>query len=503
MEKGQISKFPEMKVVDNDLEIEFELELGLSELERNNDCIDPRKQDIQDGIHEVDRDLSANGKRIEELNKEMERLTNSADGLDYALAVGCGIVAAAVDILWVGEFDLEVGEAWSNKKVNEFVMKRAKADGYEGKRLSGAIQHLEDKYPIPTDNLWKGKDIGIFAKSHHLDDLAHHPTPLGLFFSILTQFTMKGYFQNSTGQFLPITIDENGRDLIGNDTPHKFLAGILNWFFHLASDMSGSKKTAGVGMGIPGPIVSLLKELSIMPGLNKTGLAKKANEIFVKERFDLRSELAVGRELGRQAVPVIMNEVLVRAFYFIRRLVMEIKEKQSLEEIDWKKTLPWKNRTIVRMLTIATGTLTLIDLGDAAIRGAVKSGGNPAMFAKEFILHVNFVGVGRFVIAVATDTTMGLKRAKLRNERIVILSKQLHLINAKIYYMQAETWIAAETTEKTINEAFEMMEKTTVVFIEAWKANRRSMQNIAERRHDIDKNNPGLIEDISDILRLG
>jgi len=256
-------------------------------------------------------------------------------------------------------------------------------------------------------------------------------------------------------------------------------------------------------MGIPGPIVSLLKELSIMPGLNKTGLAKKANEIFVKERFDLRSELAVGRELGRQAVPVIMNEVLVRAFYFIRRLVMEIKEKQSLEEIDWKKTLPWKNRTIVRMLTIATGTLTLIDLGDAAIRGAVKSGGNPAMFAKEFILHVNFVGVGRFVIAVATDTTMGLKRAKLRNERIVILSKQLHLINAKIYYMQAETWIAAETTEKTINEAFEMMEKTTVVFIEAWKANRRSMQNIAERRHDIDKNNPGLIEDISDILRLG
>jgi len=252
MEKGQISKFPEMKVVDNDLEIEFELELGLSELERNNDCIDPRKQDIQDGIHEVDRDLSANGKRIEELNKEMERLTNSADGLDYALAVGCGIVAAAVDILWVGEFDLEVGEAWSNKKVNEFVMKRAKADGYEGKRLSGAIQHLEDKYPIPTDNLWKGKDIGIFAKSHHLDDLAHHPTPLGLFFSILTQFTMKGYFQNSTGQFLPITIDENGRDLIGNDTPHKFLAGILNWFFHLASDMSSRKKRQVLAWEFPG-----------------------------------------------------------------------------------------------------------------------------------------------------------------------------------------------------------------------------------------------------------
>lgn len=501
MKEGEIIKFPEMKIVDNDFEVDFEVELLATS--NNAECIDLREQDIINGLYEVNGALLSNDKRINELNKEIDRLTNSADGIDYMVAVGSGILAGIVDSLWVGEFKMERGKAWSNKSVNDFVMKAAKAKGYEGDRLDGAIKFLEDKFSVPSDNIWKGKDVGISAKSHHLDDLAHHPTPIGLFFSLLTQFTKTGYFQNSEARFLPITIDESGGGLIGNNIPSKIFAGTINWFFHLVSDMSGSNKTAGIGMGIPGPIIALLKEVSIIPGLNKTGLAKEMNKIFVKEKFDLRSELAVGHELGRQALPVIMNEVIVRAFYFIRRLLEEIKKKQSFEEIDWKKTLPWKNRTIVRMLTIATGTFTLIDLADAAIRGGIKSGGNLTMFAKEFVLRVNFVGVGRFAIAVATDVTMGVKRDKLRNERIAVLSEQLHLMNAKVYYMQAAVWIAAETTEKTINEAVEMMEQATIISIEAWKANRQSMQNIGQYTPEIEKHNSGLIEDISDILRWG
>lgn len=521
MKNGKIIAFPEMKIVDNDFEVEFEVELGVVEsrknVERRNneelknnvesrnyeEYVDLREQDIINGLNQVNETLSYNNNRIDELNKDIDRLTNSADGIDYMVAVGSGILAGLVDSLWVGEFNMERGKAWSNKTVNDFVMKVAKAKGYEGDRLDGAIKYLEDKFPIPGDNVWKGKGVGISAKSHHLDDLAHHPTPIGLFFSILTQFTKTGYFQNSEGDFLPITIDENSEGLIGNDIPSKIFAGTVNWFFHLVSDMSGSNKTAGVGMGIPGPIVALLKEVSMIPGLNKTGLAKKIKEIFVIEKFDLRSELAVGYEIGRQAMPVIMNEVIVRAFYFIRRLLIEVKEKQSFKEIEWNKTLPWKNRTIVRMLTIATGTFTLIDLCDAAIRGGIKSGGNPAMFAKEFILRVNFVGAGRFAIAVATDVTMGIKQDKLRNERIAILNEQLHLMNAKVYYMQADAWIAAEMTEKTINEAVEMMEQVTLISIRAWEANRLSLQNIGEYRHGIENYNSGLIDDITDILRWG
>ncbi|MGV3487130.1 MAG: hypothetical protein ACO1OC_00900 [Tuberibacillus sp.] len=501
LENGKIISFPAMKIAEDDFEVDFEIEVvpGGSQV----DDFDSRKRDIKVGLNEVNGILSSNNKRLSELNKEIDRLTNSADGLDYMVAVGSGILAGIIDSLWVGEFSMERGKAWSNKTVNDFVMKVAKSQGYEGERLDGAIKSLEEKFKIPSDNIWKGEEAGISARSHHLDDLAHHPTPLGLFFSILTQFTKKGYFQNSEGQFLPISVDENGEGLIGHNIPNKIFAGTINWFFHLVSDMSGSNKTAGAGMGIPGPIVSLLKELSLIPGFNKTELPKKMKEVFVKEKFDLRSELAVAHEIARQAMPVILNEVIVRAFYFIRRLVMEIKEKKSFKDIEWKITLPWKNRTIVRMLTIATGTFTLIDLVDAAVRGGLKSGGSLALFAKEFILRVNFVGLGRFALAVGTDVTMGIKQGKLRNERIAVLNEQWHLMNAKVYYMQADAWVAAETAGRTINEAAAMMDETTKIFIEAWEANKQSLQNIGEYRQGIKKHNAGLIDDISDILTWG
>ena len=73
-------------------------------------------------------------------------------------------------------------------------------------------------------------------------------------------------------------------------------------------------------MGIPGPIVSRLKELSMIPGINKLGLSEKLHEIFVTNKFDLRSEMAVGHQLGKQALPVLINEILVRLVFFLNRV---------------------------------------------------------------------------------------------------------------------------------------------------------------------------------------
>lgn len=489
-----------LKVANDDLEMEFEVDLCVTapSTTSTSSHTESIAEEIASQLDAVHRELLANSERIFALGKKVDRLTSNADSIDYLVAAGSGVLAGVVDSLWVGEFDFKRGKAWSNHTVNDFVMKVAKWQGYPGERLDGAIKHLEGKYKIPSDNIWKGKDIGVSAKSHHLDDLAHHPTPIGLFFSILTQFTKDGYFQNSDGDFIPIRI-ENG-ELIGADIPYKIVAGTVNWFFHLVSDMSGSNKTAGVGMGIPGPIISLLKEAATIPGLNKTGLAKKMKDIFVTEKFDLRSEMAVGHELARQAMPVIMNEAIVRAFYFIRRLLQELREKKSLEKIAWNKTLPWNNRTIARMLTIATGTFTAVDLADATIRGAIKAGFQ-GVDLKEFILRVNYVGVCRFAMAVGVDAAMGVKRENRRNERLAIFSEQLHLHNAKVYYLQAEAWIAAETTAQTINDAMVMMEKSAIVFAESWKANEISLVNIGDCLNGVEKHNPGLIEEICDNLK--
>jgi hypothetical protein len=364
---------------------------------------------------------------------------------------------------------------------------------------------------------------------HHLRDFAHHPTPVGLIFSMLTQFTGNAYGTDVHGVFMAVPI--KNKIFIGKSIPEKILFGTVIWFFHLVSDMAGSSTNPGAGTGIPGPILSLLKEISALPifkSFNQDGhkdfsvwLSKLFNGTLLAEhdkngqiikdtvkRFDLRSELGVAEELGRQAVPIIINECIVRAFYFIRRLTIEIKEKhigsiKDLNKINWKNTLPFKNRTIVRMLTIATGTFTLVDLADAAIRGAIKSSGNATSFAKEFILRVNFVGVGRFSIAVVTDVAMGVKRSRRRNERIAIYSEQLNLMNAKVYYLQADTWIAAETTEKTINEVMDLIEKTTALFTAAIQENKKSLDIISRLVPQIDEHNPGLIEGINNTLKWG
>lgn len=506
--------YPELKIVEDDFEVDFGVEL---------DIVDTRQNDISSRLDEIDSALASNNSRLSELNNDIARLTNTADGIDYMVAVGSGVLAGIIDSFWVGEFSLERGNDRSHEKTNNFVVKIAQQQGYEGNDLQGAIRYLEKRYGAPSDS--NTSDLGG-GLQHHLRDFAHHPTIVGLLFSLVTQFTEKAYGTDVNGAFLIVDIKD--KTFIGDDVSKKILFGTVFWFFHVVSDMAGSSSSPGAGTGLPGPLLSLAKEISTLPFFrniqigdnslsvwisklfNGTLLAKRNSDgkIIESVRFDLRTELGVVHELGRQAIPVIINECIVRGFYFIRRLISELKEKEirhfsDFERIDWHKTMPFKNRTVVRMLTIATSTFTLIDLGDAAIRAGIKSAGNPALFGKEFLLRVNFVGVGRFAVAITSDITMGIQLERRRNDRMVAFSERLHLMNAKVYYLQAGAWIAAETTEKTINEALEMMEQTSVIVIESWKANRESLNRIGEYRQGIEKKNANLIDDITDILKWG
>ncbi len=470
----------------NGLDIEYEL----TTTDSVKNVQDERSAKIRQGLSVVDQDLDIVRNKINKLDTEIERLTNHADGLDYAVAVISGILTGLIDSLWVGEFSMNRGKAWSNHAVNDLVMTTAKGMGYKGERLDGAIKFIENKAPIPSDNLWYGKDIGISSKSHHLDDLAHHPTLVGLIFSILTQFTREGYFSNREGSFFSITVEKD--QLIGGTIPEKIFCGAINWFLHLVGDMSGSNKTAGVGMGIPGPIVAILKELSALPGINRTELAMKLKDVFTKEKFDLRGELAVGHELARQAVPVVINEVLVRTFYFIRHFCVEYKKCHKFSAIEWKKTLPFNNRTIVRMLTIAHGTFVAVDSADAAIRAFIKSGPELAAFLANFVLRVNFVGVGRFTIACYSDLKMGSERRVLYAERVQLYSKIIFLTESKVFYKQAEAWIAAEDAEKMIVLLEKAAETHVRFFADSLWEIHKDLPHIGRLAGQAECHNPGL-----------
>lgn len=482
---------------------------------------------IQHGLSDVERRLSLINCKVAELNADIDNLTSHADGLDYCIAVASGILTGLIDSFFVGELGLfenasdeakvvfREAKGESNEIVNKFIEKYAKMRGYkptEGKdRLKGAISFLEEKFPVAQDNTWKGQGISS-THTHHLDDLAHHPTLMGLVSAVLVQFFRIGFFASKDGKWHPRAVETSMRDLscwipvvisgvlkwlsylaekndlldMDEDLPqslrwlvkktHKLpiimqLAKIAdNWLGHLVSDMGGSKNTAGGGMGISGIFISLLKEVSMLPGIKDTELPRIVNDLYASKKIttdkvDLRTEIAV---IKKQALPVIINEVIVRTFYFVRRLVLEYQEHRSIVKMNWRTIIPFGNRTIIRMMTIASGTFTAVDMADAAIRAVIQSGGfNPATLGN-FVLRVNFVGVGRFAVAVVTDVGMGVKKTIKDNKRLDLLGEQLQLMNIKVSYQQADMWVSAKDAGQSISEAYQMVVPAVQTIADTW-----------------------------------
>lgn len=512
------------KIEDENLVVEYEV------LPLIDDTIttDPRLLEINQGLNSVEERLNIVQDKLDNLNSDIDRLTNHADGFDYMLAVASGIIAGIFDYFKMGEFSLKGANEFGQSKVEEIIKnvakKKAEERGYTGNvdSLEGAVRFLEDKFTIAADTV---TDEFGGGKQHHLRDFSHHASPTGVIFSLLTQFTGKVYGTDTTGAFQAIPLAKEGTPLVGNSIFEKFTYGIINWFFHMISDVAGAStsiRANSLGTGLPGPILSMLKEFSTLPIFNKLDkngnkefsvwISKLFNGTLLAKRddngklipdtvvpFDLRTEIGIAHYVGKQAIPVIMNECIVRGFYFLRRLYLELRDKKigsiaDLERINWKATLPHNNRTISRMLTIATGTFTSINLAGAAINAVRKPGGlsNIAMFFSYFILRVNFVGVGRFAVACYTDIKMGIERSKLIDERMKVNSEIIFLNNAKVFYMQAEGWIAAENASIAIEKSYNLISETTNFFNTTWNDITESINVIGKCINKIEEKNPGM-----------
>lgn len=366
-------------------------------------------------------------KSIYDVQQQINGTISQADKLDYFVSVASGMMCGMLDILWVVEFNLESGRDIADEKVNEFVKNVAKLSGCKDDDLKKSVAFLEKKFPIPADGNTPDFGGGL---QHHLRDFAHHPTIIGLAFSLLTQFTEKSYGTDVNGNFKVVTVPEKSRIFIGKDVTDKIFKGTIVWLFHLVSDIAGSSSTAGLsgGTGIPGPILALAKELSTLPCIKELKVKDQSLSVFlsklfngtlfakyddngkiIKEtivKFDFRGELGVAVELGKQAVPVIANECIVRVFYFIRRLIEEIKDKDiktinEFSKLDYNKIKPYNNPTLTRMLTISTGVFTAIDIAEA-------------VGTQKYWVSVNYVGVGRFTVAVGTEMIGFFKVRKLK-----------------------------------------------------------------------------------------
>lgn len=536
----------------NDLDVEFEV-MPLVDIDN---IEDERQRRIVAGTAEIDEQLSEVQDKIAKLNTDIDKLTNHADGLDYAIAVTSGIITGILDATIVGEWNFAEAKKETYKEVNSKVIDFAKNQpNYipycnttlenlkkvppssvnprrkpkDPDRLETAIEFLEFQFHLPGDGAYRSGNFGIDGNTHRIDDLCHHPTIVGLVCCVIVQFTGHTKYVNKYGEDIdiPVTVNEYG-NFVGKNPVTKLFAGVINWFITCAKTRANRKghlmSDIATPAGLPGSVLSIITELASIPCFRNEDFSLRLRDAFkngigtgkgqidlgafnvlfegAQSKLDVVTEKALMHELKRQAMPVVINEILVRASYFIRRFISELKEKQDVREVEWKKVIPFNNRTIVRMMTIATGTFTTIDMADAAVHAATKSV-DASTFFSNMLLRVNFVGVGRFAIAVTSDVGMGISRSVKRNQRMKLQKEQILLLDAKVYYKQAGMWIAAEDVGETLEEAYGMMEKTTETFAQAVVDVRDSLNNIGEMATAIEDKNPGLIDDITDILEWG
>ena len=575
------------KYQDDALEVEFEI-LPVVDISET----DEKRKYIYSQIQDLDGQIAVTQNRIDELNAEIDKLTNHADGVDYMVAVVSGVITGFVDALFVGELDIngateavdkKVADKLKNQVLNEKIEETIN-NAKENAKIKGrvfseeeiakikenvtnkffsdpnnlaeqggdpvlerAIRFLEKNNPVLQDNLFRG--TGSSPSNHHLDDIAHHPTLAGLISSIVIQYFRVATFVNKNGRISFKLVSTDVKEMVSNWLPI-VITGLLNWLvfvgekaqendkikteipkplfklahfvasvpaaikvieiaqswcLHLYSDVAGSQTSAkkgNRGAGIPGLFISLLKEMSCVPPLNLTGLPKFVDYLYTTQKVDLRKETAIFEELGKQAVPVVINEVLVRSFYFIRHLVAEYKAHDGWKEINWGNVWPFGNRTIARMMTIASGTFTAVDLCGAAISSGAKNGFNVynPLFWKDLILNVNFVGIGRFAVAIGNDVCMGIKKEKKEAELRLELTKQLYLKESRLLFKTADVWIGIEKVDETVNKVVEHTEEAVLMCNRMLQEDMNSLMVIQECLPPAIELNPEIKDMIDDIF---
>lgn len=442
----------------------------------NFEIIPVSNADILDISTAASDELSILGS-FEALEFEFDEAVDKASRLDYAVAAGSGLLTGLLSVFLGKPLSVEEAAKIGGKEADKIVVDAARAFGCDlpsdktifdkdgrcsTEVLAKAIKFLEEKFPIPQDKLTPEFGGGL---QHHLRDFSHHPTILGLFFSILGQFTGMGYGTDADGNFIKLLFPENA--LVGKNVPEKIAIGTFNWLFHLVSDIDGSNQKAGKGTGIPGPILSMLKELSSTPLFKNVKVNYKESEIsfskwvsklfngtYFKDsegkpvRFDFRTEMGLATQLLEQSLFVLANEVVVRVFYTVSRLASEIKTKRiasfaELDRLDPKGFLPISNRALTRMCTVSSGTFLAVNSAGSAIKAGIASKGNKAAFAKAFFLNISYPGIGRFAVAcffdakyIKEDVATVYKKAMAERERQKQLREQeLQGLSAKYRFL--------------------------------------------------------------------
>ena len=274
------------------------------------------------------------------------------DRWDYAIAGGCGLFAAMLDLLFVqappkpttewtkkvdGVFNRGVQQAFNrllppdvSKEFSKFTI--GSADTRTVDQLLGA--------PPGTLNPW----------NHRLRSLSHDPI-LGFLFGVLDMTRGTCTVGGPGGlKIYPSTVGPVDGGLFS-------LLGRL--FGHLLSDVNAPSAKGNRGMGLPAPFMGILRMFEGLP-VGDSDLGKQIEYMYVNG-YDLRQFVAT-------SIPVLIMEVMMRVFYAVKQVKLA---GSPLGEalID---TMPLKmNPRFRMMLAMAYGTVAAVNGGRVYITGNI------------------------------------------------------------------------------------------------------------------------------------
>jgi len=342
---------------------------------------------------------------------------------DYILATSCGLLSGLIDAIFVGDPQNSILGKATDDLADKFVVKAAQFFWKNDKRsvgknkkmpteLHSCISYLEQAFPVRYDaryakdlNVKEGMLEHMTSSNHHLLSLAHSPDPIGLVFSIIDQYNISGsasfWDKGKVIHVVPSKVSKNPYPFFyGSDNPSKLYCGFINWIGHLISDLSGSSSTRGPGkngrgMGLAMPFYSLI-EACDWGNFNSDTFAEMMTKVY-EEGYDFRFGIAT-------AIPVVINELLVRATWTIKNKFIDGK--------DWKFSLPSMGSDSFRLyLLMATTTFEVVDC-TFALGHAVKIESGLEFNWVGFFSNVNLIGITRL-------SGLILKECVIRIGRIV------------------------------------------------------------------------------------
>lgn len=345
---------------------------------------------------DVDRPLSSlvPPDTLHELKEQLEQNYTyqrpQCDAYDYMVAGTTGVLGGLIDIFMVGDPKTGILTRWSDSAVDQAICGFATLCGWDGPhgnadQMSSAIGFLERMFPVNYDQKFGAETGGIAdlrPADHHLKSMAHSPDLLGLFFSILDQFTNQSHFIDN-GSI--VAMDTENFELHGSTLLGKLFCGTANWIGHIMSDVGGSSGSVARGSGVPIPFFNLLQLVNLGSfGPDQQTIAQISTQVFTRG-YDLRHGLAM-------AVPVLFVELVIRLMYVLKPLFIKHPYPHNLEQnsalnhrltseqngylnseperfiLDWRRGIT-DSPELKRMLFVGHGTLCLLDAGDAIIRG--------------------------------------------------------------------------------------------------------------------------------------